>query len=99
MTRTPPDFPRPFEAMDKRTLKQLLPKDVPFLGLSSNSSINAAYSLFNEGYFFTNRFICLSKGGMVSTLYFIEQFSGRACLFFSLLYQIDRINGFFEFTQ
>ena len=71
ITLAPPDLPFPFEAMEILILKQLLPIFVPCSGLCSNSSISEANSSFSEGYFFTSRFNCLSKGGMANTLQLI----------------------------
>lgn len=47
---------------------QLFINKVPCLGFTSKRFKSKANSVLSEGYFLTNRLICLSKGGMKITL-------------------------------
>jgi len=61
----PPDFPLPFDLIASRIFQQLLPIKIPFSGSSSILSSKSENSVLRDGYFLTNRFSCLSNGGIV----------------------------------
>jgi hypothetical protein len=52
--------------------KQLFPNEIPKSGLVSNKSNNCECSVFKGGYYLAKRIICLSKGGIVSTINFLK---------------------------